>query len=557
MNSAITFGQKHDLRPGIALTAHQIAQLTSDIVWLVEQTVTLPDGSIQKVLVPQVYVKVQPGDLDGSGALLSGKNINIHVSGDLTNSATVVGRNVLKLTADNINNLGGRISGGDVSVTAKQDLNNIGASITATNSLKAIAGRDLNIQTTTQSSDTHVGNANFSRTTIDRVAGLYVTGPNGTLIASAGRDANIIAGVISNDGNGSTSLIASNNLNLKTVQTVEQNNITWDANNHVNYGNTTEVGSMIIAKGNVLLNAQSDLNIKAANVQASGALSAKANNINISAGQNTQNLDVAHQATGRSLLSSTTLTTREISNSTTALASNLGGRTVEINAGNDIAIKGSNILSDNDLSMTAANNINIEAAQNTSQQSSFRQESKSGLMSSGGLSISYGKQMQSVDGKDTTTTAAASTVGSVGGNINIKAGGQYKQTGSDVLAPGGDITIIAKKTDITEARETNKQSTEQKFEQSGLTLAVTSTVLSTLENAQSQIKATTQTSDSRMKALGTASAAANVKMAADALKAGQGDANGMVKTGNKNADGTPEMAQANAADKAGGIQVAL
>ena len=557
MNSAITFGQKHDLRPGIALTAHQIAQLTSDIVWLVEQTVTLPDGSIQKVLVPQVYVKVQPGDLDGSGALLSGKNINIHVSGDLTNSATVVGRNVLKLTADNINNLGGRISGGDVSVTAKQDLNNIGASITATNSLKAIAGRDLNIQTTTQSSDTHVGNANFSRTTIDRVAGLYVTGSNGTLIASAGRDANIIAGVISNDGNGSTSLIASNNLNLKTVQTVEQNNITWDANNHVNYGNTTEVGSMIIAKGNVLLNAKNDLNIKAANVQAAGALSAKANNINISAGHNTQNLDVAHQATGRSLLSSTTLITREISNSTTALASNLGGRTVEINAGNDIAIKGSNILSDNDLSMTAANNINIEAAQNTSQQSSFRQESKSGLMSSGGLSISYGKQMQSVDGKDTTTTAAASTVGSVGGNINIKAGGQYKQTGSDVLTPGGDITIIAKKTDISEARETNKQSTEQKFEQSGLTLAVTSTVLSTLENAQSQIKATTQTSDSRMKALGTASAAANVKMAADTLKAGQGDKNGMVKTGNQNADGSPEMAQVNAADKAGGIQISL
>jgi len=120
-----------------------------------------------------------------------------------------------------------------------------------------------------------------------------------------------------------------------------------------------------------------------------------------------------------------------------------------------------------------------------------------------------------------------------------------------------DIAITAKSVDITEARETNKQSTEQKFEQSGLTLAVTSTVLSTLENAQSQIKATTQTSDGRMKALGAASAAANVKMAADALKAGQGDEHGMVKTGNKNPDGSPEMAQGNAADKAGGVQVAL
>ena len=68
MTSAITFGQKYNLRPGIALTAQQIAQLTSDIVWLVEQTVTLSDGSRQKVLVPQLYVKVQPGDLDGTSS---------------------------------------------------------------------------------------------------------------------------------------------------------------------------------------------------------------------------------------------------------------------------------------------------------------------------------------------------------------------------------------------------------------------------------------------------------------------------------------------------------
>jgi filamentous hemagglutinin len=48
--------------------------------------------------------------------------------------------------------------------------------------------------------------------------------------------------------------------------------------------------------------------------------------------------------------------------------------------------------------------------------------------------------------------------------------------------------------DIVEARETNKQSSEQKFEQSGFTVAVTSTVVSTLQNAQSQLKAATQTS---------------------------------------------------------------
>jgi filamentous hemagglutinin len=147
MTSAITFGQTYNLRPGIALTAQQVAQLTSDIVWLVEQTVSLPDGSSQKVLVPQLYVKVQPGDLDGSGALLAGKDVNINLSGDLTNSGTIAGRNVVSLTAENVNNLGGRIGGTDVSVVARQDLNNIGGSIGAVNSLSATAGRDLNIQT--------------------------------------------------------------------------------------------------------------------------------------------------------------------------------------------------------------------------------------------------------------------------------------------------------------------------------------------------------------------------------------------------------------------------
>ncbi len=53
--------------------------------------------------------------------------------------------------------------------------------ITATNSLSAIAGRDLNVTTTTSSSAT----SQSSRTNLDRVAGLYLTGGSGNLIAAA------------------------------------------------------------------------------------------------------------------------------------------------------------------------------------------------------------------------------------------------------------------------------------------------------------------------------------------------------------------------------------
>jgi filamentous hemagglutinin len=184
MNAGATFAKEYGLRPGIGLSAAQMAQLTSDIVWLVEQTVTLPDGSTQQVLVPQVYVRVRPGDIDGNGAVLSADKLKIKGGGDLVNTGTIAGRTLVKIDTDNIDNLGGRISGGNVELTAKTDLNNIGGTIDAANRLKIEAGRDVNVRSTTQ--------ANGWNTNVDRIAGLYVTNPGGTLIAGAGHDVNLI-----------------------------------------------------------------------------------------------------------------------------------------------------------------------------------------------------------------------------------------------------------------------------------------------------------------------------------------------------------------------------
>ena len=48
------FAQDKGIKLGVALTEAQQRQLTTDLVWLVEQTVTLPDGTTETVLVPQV-----------------------------------------------------------------------------------------------------------------------------------------------------------------------------------------------------------------------------------------------------------------------------------------------------------------------------------------------------------------------------------------------------------------------------------------------------------------------------------------------------------------------
>src|SRR5690606_28098234 len=99
------------------------------------------------------------------------------------------------------------------------------------------------------------------------------------------------------------------------------------------------------------------------------------------------------------------------------------------------------------------------------------------------------------------TYATASTVGSLGGDVTIQAGGDYRQVGSHVVAPGGDIAIRAKRVEIVEARETSHSVNESKFRQSGVTAAVSSPVISALQTADQMKQASSRTDDRRLQAL--------------------------------------------------------
>ena len=127
MQHGITAAHTFQLTPGIALSAAQVAQLTSDIVWLVEQSVTLPNGTVTKALVPRVYAKLQAGDISNTGALLAGNSVNLNLTspstssgqsgsnaGTLFNSGTIGSRTLLALNTNNLHNLGDIISGHDV-----------------------------------------------------------------------------------------------------------------------------------------------------------------------------------------------------------------------------------------------------------------------------------------------------------------------------------------------------------------------------------------------------------------------------------------------------------
>jgi len=203
--------------------------------------------------------------------------------------------------------------------------------------------------------------------------------------------------------------------------------------------------------------------------------------------------------------------------SDSAIGSSLGGSTVVAVAGHDLAVQGSNIVSDTGTTLVAGNNLAITAATNTASQNDFKEEKKSGLMSSGGIGFSIGKQQLSTDGQQQNTTATASTVAALSGGITLVAGQTYTQTGSDVLATGVDgnaatanISIQAQDVAITEARESSRGATVTKQSSSGLTLALSNPVVSALQGAantaQTMAGAAQATSgDARMQALAAAS----------------------------------------------------
>ncbi|MDR6856822.1 ESPR-type extended signal peptide-containing protein [Variovorax guangxiensis] len=215
---------------------------------------TLPDGSAQRVLVPQVYVRVRPGDIDGSGALLSAEAVKIRSSGDVTNTGTIAGRTLVSINADTIHNLGGRISGGSVDLQARTDLNSIGATIDARDALSITAGRDIHIRTTTT---THQVGLN-SDTRIDRVAGLYVSNPGGTLVASAGHDVNLVGAIVANQGPGGlTSISAKNDIHLQTVR--ESRNLMAQARSMARPEPLTDKRPPTIVRNGELLDSEGNL----------------------------------------------------------------------------------------------------------------------------------------------------------------------------------------------------------------------------------------------------------------------------------------------------------
>ena len=469
MNAGVTFAKQYGLRPGIGLSASQMAQLTSDIVWLVEQAVTLPDGSTQQALVPQVYVRVRPGDIDGSGALLSADATVIKSSGDVVNTGTIAGRSLVKIDAENVNNLGGRIAGGSVGINARNDLNNIGGTISARDATVLTAGRDINIQTTTQTAGTTTG--------IDRVAGVYVTNPGGVLIASAGRDANLIGAALVSAG--TVAVGAGRDINMGTVS--EGYTISFANKNGAGISSAgREVGSVIQGQDNVRLAAGNDLNIRAGAVASvDGALVASAkNDIDVTAGQSTSSVASATQKSSKKLFKKSSSSTFDSTSTTDVLSSSLSGKNVALVAGNDINLEAAQLRSDEAMSLSAGRDINLTTADRTTQEMHAAQSRSSGTaLGKAVAAATFAGDVTAVaiaSNKKSSNSASASIETQAIGT-GISAGSLQTVSGRDTTLQGAavvaddDITMLAgRNLTIESAQNTRVESSYDANSKSGM-----------------------------------------------------------------------------------------
>jgi filamentous hemagglutinin family protein len=447
MNAGVTYAQAHSLRPGIALSAEQMAALTQDLVWLVEQTVTLPDGTTVTALVPRLYTVARSDDLDGNGALLSARSLDIQLQGQFSSSGRIAALENARISANDIQLASSGatdLQADRITLQATQDIKLIGSRVEAGNSMNLQAGRDIQLTTTSSSGTSADGQ--HSLTQIDRVASLSVTGANGTLQATAGRDVQLTGAIV--ESAGAASLQAGNNLVLNAVRT--------ESSNFYQHGDTVlrdrmsqDMGSRVNATGNVDLLAMNSITGTAASVASEGQTRMIAGDtISLVEGRDERSYDQQWKTASYDFFARTETSTKIQDQRSTALLGQVSGTEgVTMQAGSAIQLSGQQLAAELGEIQLGAPQIVLASALNLVNHSESTETKTIGI-STGVLTGTFqpGQGMfyqVNLDQANSQTSLAATRLTAQDITLNTTDNGNT----------GGDITLAA-----VELRATGNQS---------------------------------------------------------------------------------------------------
>ncbi|HFX4226818.1 TPA: hemagglutinin repeat-containing protein, partial [Escherichia coli] len=586
MDSAAAQQKALGLTFGVSLTAGQVAQLTRSILWW--ESVTI-NG--QTVMVPKLYlspeditlhngsvisgnnVQLAGGNITSSGSSINAQNdllldstgsidnlnaglinaggaLNLKAIGDIGNISSVIsGKTVsLESATGNISNLTrteqwamnngyNHFSGTDTGplaavratdslfMGAAGDISITGAAVSAGDSVLLAAGNDLNMNAIQAGERRRYGGSGWYET---HAVAPTVTAGN-SLMLSAGRDVNSLAAGITAEN--SMAIRAGRDVNMAAESTGTGDHDSTFSMKTV-HDSVRQQGTDMTSGGDITVTAGRDITSVATAVTAKGDISVNAGH-DIVLGTATES-DYHYSESGETrnrLLSHQTTRTITEDSVTREKGSLLSGNRVTVNAGNNLTVQGSDVVADRDVSLAAGNHVDVLAATSTDTSWRFKETKKSGLTGTGGIGFTTGSSKTTHDRREagTTQSQSASTIGSTAGNVSITAGKQVHISGSDVIA-NRDISITGDSVVVDPGHD--RRTVDEKFEQkkSGLTVALSGTVGSAINNAVTSAQETKESSDSRLKALQA------TKTALSGVQAGQAAAMATA-TGDPNATG--------------------
>ncbi|EPD7627381.1 hemagglutinin repeat-containing protein [Escherichia coli] len=557
MDSAAAQQKALGLTFGVSLTAGQVAQLTRSILWW--ESVTI-NG--QTVMVPKLYLSPEDITLH-NGSVISGNNVQL-AGGNITNSGgSINAQNDLLLdSTGSIDNLNAGLinAGGALNLKAIGDIGNISSVISGkTVSLESATGNISNLTRTEQWAMNN-GYNHFSGTDTGPLAAVRATD---SLFMGAAGDISITGAAVS--AGDSVLLSAGNDLNMNAIQAGERRRYggsgwyethavapTVTAGNSLMLSAGRDVNSQaagITAENSMAIRAGRDVNMAAEStgagdhdstfsmktvhdsVRQQGTDMTSGGDITVTAGRDITSVATAVTAKGdirvnaghdivlgtatesdyhysesgetrNRLLSHQTTRTITEDSVTREKGSLLSGNRVTVNAGNNLTVQGSDVVADWDVSLAADNHVDVLAATSTDTSWRFKETKKSGLTGTGGIGFTTGSSKTTHDRREagTTQSQSASTIGSTAGNVSITAGKQAHISGSDVIA-NRDISITGDSVVVDPGHD--RRTVDEKFEQkkSGLTVALSGTVGSAINNAATMAREAKETSDSRLAAL--------------------------------------------------------
>lgn len=452
MDNGVAFAGAFGLVPGVGLSPEQMQQLTSDMVWLVSQQVTLPDGSTQSVLVPKLYLaKAHAVNLHDTGALVTAKTVSIAASGAVRNSGRIVGDVATQVLGDNIVNqasIGDK--GSATTVRAVQDVLNVGGRI-AGDDVVVSAGRDVINVSETISGQTVLDNG--YRAAASGLGSIGSISAAGTAAVLAGRDL-LISGA-SVDAGSNAMLAAGRDLKIGTVTLdASQDTASRGGKSYGHDAQRTHAGSEVHAGDSIVAVAGRDATVSGSAIDAG-------NNVALVAGRNatvTAVLDAHAHSEGS--LGGKGAAYRESSYDETASASTIrAGNNATLAAGQkalaaallsqngipaqdgvaagdvpgsrggDLAVLGSTVTAGGDgqgsgaVRLMAAGDITVGSVSETHAAQHWSMNRRAGLLST---------QQTTREGAEHASVAIGSTVS--GDRIAGSAGGDLTVSGSDVAA---------------------------------------------------------------------------------------------------------------------------